>query len=256
MTSGPASTRIVAWRGIGRGTLLFILHQYIGTLGITILSAYLTAYVFDLLRVFGKSFPAKTMYWILTGTPYYPVQISLGLLLGWLIGRRVRHRAMLWVWILPLAYLSVAVVAIPTLVPNWIPPAYQAGVGESRWKHYFGWGCGGLHPCFDQAAITLLFYAAAAYTIGALLARKIPKRDRPASRRESWIFVIGGFLFVFISVFEWVQAIQQGWKAIYLGLVAMPLGIGAFLLLYAVFLRRRTLSSETATEPGPPRLDV
>ena len=115
----------------------------------------------------------------------------------------------------------------------------SAGIGESRWKHYFGWGCGGVHPCFDQAAITLLFYAAAAYSIGALLARKILKHRHLASRREFWTFVITGFIFVLISALELALTIRQGWKSIYLGVVMMPLAIGGFLILYAVLLRRR-----------------
>jgi hypothetical protein len=104
----------------------------IGTVGIDILAGFLVAYVFDALQFFGMQLPHKTMFWILTGTPYYPVQIGLGLLLGWSIGRRVQHRTMLWVWILPSIYLMYALIAIPALVPWLIPPEYQAGVGESR----------------------------------------------------------------------------------------------------------------------------
>ncbi len=249
MNRGEAFIRIADWRKLSRGVLFFILHQFISTLGIIVLAAYLTAYVFDVVHLFGRSFPSKTMYWILTGTPYYPVQFGVALLLGWLIGRRVQHRAMLWVWVLPLAYLTYAVIAIPTLVPNLIPPAYQAGIGESRLKHYFGWGCGGVHPCFDQAAITLLFYAAVAYSVGALLSRKVPKRHRPASRRDSWAFLTMGSIFLLVSVLELVRTLQYGWKWIYVGPVAMPAGIGTFLILYAATLRRQLLSGDTANEP-------
>ena len=230
MTRGDASAGISGWRKPVQGTLLFVFHQYFSTSGIIILAASLTAYIFDLLRLFRKPLPSTTMYWMLTGTPYYPIQISLGLLLGWLIGRRVQYRAMVWVWVLPFAYLSLALI----VSAQWIPPG-----GESRWKHYFGWGCGGMHPCFDQAAITLLFYAAAAYSVGALLARKMPKHRQLASRGELWTFLIAGFIFVLIFVLELELAIQQGWKSMYLDIVVMPLGIGAFLILYAVMLPSR-----------------
>ncbi len=73
-----------------------IVHQYIGTLGIDILAGFLVAYGFDVFQLFGKHFPPRIISWILTGTPYYPVQIGLGLVLGWSIGRRLQHRAMLW----------------------------------------------------------------------------------------------------------------------------------------------------------------
>jgi hypothetical protein len=45
--------------------------------------------------------------------------------------------------------------------------------------------------------------------------------------------------FVLIFVLELELAIQQGWKSMYLDIVVMPLGIGAFLILYAVMLRSR-----------------
>jgi hypothetical protein len=234
----------VSWRDLGKSAALFTLHQYIATLGIDILAGFMTGYIFDVLHLFGRTFPQKTMFWILTGTPYYPVQIVLGLLVGWVVGRRVRHRAMLWVWVLPAAYLTYALIAIPTLVPHWIPPAYQAGVGESRFKHYFGWGCGDVHPCFDQNAITVLFYIAAAYSIGALLARKIPSRSRPTGQREFWSSLSTGLVFLFLAVLELVLTIRQGWRGIYLGLVTTPAGIGAFLLLYA-FLQRNRIDSAT-----------
>jgi hypothetical protein len=234
------SARVVSWGNTGRGLASFALHQYIGTLGIDIFAGFLVAYVFDVLQFLGKHIPSKTMYWILTGTPYYPVQIGLALLLGWLIGRRVQHRAMLWVWVLPFAYLTYALIAIPTLVPQWIPPQYQAGVGESRWKHYFGWGCGGAHPCFDQNAITVLFYVAAAYSIGALLARKVPKRFRSNSPAEIWKSLTVAFIFLFVTVLEIVMTVRQGWKSSYLLLVVTPAGISAFMMLYAFMLHRQS----------------
>ena len=82
-------------RTVSKDAALFALHQYVGTLGIDVLAGYLTGYFFDVLRLFGKTFPQRTMFWILTGTPYYPVQIVLGVSVGWIVGRRAKHRAML-----------------------------------------------------------------------------------------------------------------------------------------------------------------
>jgi hypothetical protein len=222
-----------------------VLHQFIAYFGIVILASAMTAYVFDVIRLLGKPYPSKTMYWILSGTPYFPVQIGLGLALGWMIGRRVWHWAMLWVWVLPLARLVYAIFAIPTLAPNWIPPAFQAGIGESRWKHYFGWGCGGVRPCFDQNAFTEPFYCAVAYSVGALLARKLRKTP-PAIRKDSYLFLSTGIVFLLVGLLELVQTVQQGWKSYYLGIVAMPAAIGAFLVLYAFMLSRRFSAIRTA----------
>lgn len=240
MSTDKTSLRLVSGRKLIQGGVSFIVHQFIGTLGIDMFAGFLVAYGFDVLQLFGKQYPQKTMFWILTGTPYYPVQIGLGLLLGWSIGRRVQHRAILWVWILPLAYLTYALIAIPTLVPQLIPPEYQAGVGESRFKHYFGWGCGGVHPCFDQNAITVLFYIATAYSIGALLARKVPKRFRSNSPREVWRALTVALIFLFVAVLEMVLTVQHGWKSFYMPLVLTPAGISAFLTLYALKLHRQS----------------
>lgn len=233
----------IASRGrLVAGGVSFIVHQFISTSGIDIFAGFLVAYVFDVLRLFGMRFPQKVMFWILTGTPYYPVQIGLGLLLGWSIGRRVQHRTMLWVWIVPSIYLMYALIAIPTLVPrsNPFPQEWQAGVGESRFKHYFGWGCGAYHPCFDQAAITLFFYTAVAYSIGALLARKVPKRFRSHDVTEIWKSLIVAFIFLFFAVLEIVLTVRQGWKSSYLPLVVTPAGISALMLLYAQMLHRQS----------------
>ena len=226
--------------------LSFVLHQFIGTLGVDIFAGFLLGYCFDVIGLFGKHFPLRSMLWILTGTPYYPVQIGLGLLLGWSIGRRVQHKAMLWVWVLPFAYLVYAIIAIPTLVPHWIPPEYQAGVGESRFKHYFGWGCGEVHPCFDQNAITVLFYIAAAYSIGALLARKVPTRLPSNSPAEIWKSLTLGFVFLFVTVLEIVLTVRHRWKSSYLPLVVTPAGISAFMMLYAFMLHRQSPRSNSA----------
>jgi hypothetical protein len=246
VNTGGTSFETISSGKFGRGLIAFVVHQYIGTLGIVVLAGFLVAYVFDVLQLFGKHFPSHIMYRILTGTPYYPVQIGLGLLLGWSIGRRVQHRTMLWVWILPLAYLTYAIIAIPTLVPQWIPPEYQAGVGESRFKHYFGWGCGDVHPCFDQNAITVLFYVAAAYSIGALLAQKVPTRLPSNSPAEIWKSLALAFVFLFIAVLEIVLAVRQGWKSNYLPLVVTPAGIGTFMMLYAFMLHRQSPRSNSA----------
>lgn len=210
------------------------------------LAGLLTAYAFDVLSLLGKSFPAHTMFWMLTGTPYYPVQIGLALSLGWLIGRRVQHRAMVWVWVLPLGYLTYALIAIPTLVPRFIPPMYQAGIGESRFKHYFGWGCGASHPCFDQNAITVVFYIAAAYSIGAFLARRLWVPVRRNRRREFWMASMLAVVFGFVAIRESVLVLKQVWNVAYLPLVATPIAISAFLALYAVMLNRGTTSFKRA----------
>ena len=197
----------------------------------------------------GRPVSTKTLLWILTGTPFYPVQISVAFILGYLISRYTKHRVMLWVWVLPLAYLVYALIAIPTLVPQWIPPAYRAGVGESRFRHYFGWGCGP-HPCFDQNAITVLFYIAASYSIGALLARKIPDHNRRLRGIRFWGFIALAAMFLVAGSYEATLAVHQGWRWTYLSVIGVALGTGVYLILFAIALRRKTITPRSETGTG------
>jgi hypothetical protein len=162
-----------------KAVLFFFLHQAIGTLGVAIVAATLAFFSFGTLRPMNPHlFTARNASWLLTETPYYPLQILVGLWSGWLLSRRWPHRSMLWVWVLPLAFLCYTFVAIPTLVPEAVAEAFQAGVGQSRISHYFGWGCSIRNRCVDQLVVTMPFYASVSYSIVALVARKMPGRLR------------------------------------------------------------------------------
>lgn len=146
----------------------FLMHQLIATLGVAVTAGLLTGFAFDLLRWFGLPFPIDYMHWVLTGTPYYPIQIATGLISGVLLGRWLRHRAMLWVWVLPAVWLCYLLIALPTFTSQM--------AADNRFWHFFGWGCRPENRCFDQIGGTAPFYLAAAYSIGALLARRIGKK--------------------------------------------------------------------------------
>lgn len=146
-----------------KGFLLFLMHQLIGTIGVGVGALLLTGLAFDLLRLLGRHYTMGYSHWILTGTPYFPVQIVLALFLGWLLSRRFHHRSMLWVWILPTGILCCAFAVLPTVTSLTL---------QFRLSHFFGWGCRPENRCFDQIGVTLPFYIAVAYSAGALLARR------------------------------------------------------------------------------------
>jgi hypothetical protein len=123
-------------------------------------------------------FTTHNASWLLTGLPYFPAQVCLGVWSGYWLGSRLRHRAMIWVWVLPLIVLSYAVIAIPTMTPSLVPPKLRAGVGQSRLVHYFGHGCAATDRCTDQLGITMPFYASLSYSLEALLAWKLRGADR------------------------------------------------------------------------------
>jgi hypothetical protein len=224
-----------------RSLAWFTVHQFIGTYGIVFAVPWVMAFASDLPRLFGKSYPMAGIYWILTGTPYFPVQIAFGILLGFLIGRHFRHSVMRWVWVIPLAVLSYAVIAVPTFLPGFTPPDFQAGVGQSRLAHYFGWGCQPSNQCLDQVYVTLPFYVSLSYALGALLVQKVPERFRRPNPRNFWAYLIVGILFVIALLIESrdiVNAIRQTGNWSYLRVPAIAAGAGVFLILYAVLVRR------------------
>lgn len=237
--------------------LSFAAHQIISTWGVAVTVPWLVATGFDFIRLFGKTFPRQASYWILTETGFFPFQIAFALLLGWLLGSDLRRKSMLWVWVLPLAILGYAVAIVPTLTPFLAPPIMQAGINQSRLWHYFGWGCRPDRRCLDQILVTLPFYSAAAYSIGALLAPKMPSNYRTASAVRFWASLILGLVCLACAISLIIQAkhdqsllrqsIPNGmgglrWFVVCYELV--PLAVGGLLLFFADWMRRK---GETGT---------
>jgi|HubBroStandDraft_4_1064222.scaffolds.fasta_scaffold04803_6 hypothetical protein len=160
-----------------RGVLVFAMHQLIGTWGVGIAAAFLVFASFEILRPLSSSlFVSHNASILLTELHYFPMQIILALWTGWSFGRRFQHRAMLWVWVLPLLLLCYAVAAIPTLTPNmaFTSVIMQATGNHSSLSHYFGSGCRVENLCLDQLIITMPFYVSVSYSLGALFGRIYP----------------------------------------------------------------------------------
>ena len=131
------------------------LHQIMSTAGVLVLAGFLT---------FATSSAAQAR-WILTETPYFPVQIGLAFVIGFVLQGYLRHRLMLWVWLLPFLILSVSFILTP------LPFV-------SRIERYFDRGCRPEFRCFVQLAVTLPFYTAASYSFAAFLSRKLKRRSK------------------------------------------------------------------------------
>jgi hypothetical protein len=156
----------------------FGMHQFFGAWGVAVAATFLTDFMFTVVHLLGL--PLSNHYYgdLLTGLPFFPIQILLGLLAGWFVWKHFKHRVMLWVWVLPLLILCVAFVWVSTLTPGLTSIWLEAGVGQSRLSHYFGWGCRAKYSCYDQLEITMPFYVSLAYSLGAWLAAKMPDKSR------------------------------------------------------------------------------
>lgn len=152
--------------------LRFLAHLIVSTLGVGITAAALTYSVVLPLHQFFPSLGSRTVHWILTETPYFPVQIAVGLLWGFQLGRRYRHKVMLWTWTVP----ALSIVLLVLFAS--FPPAVVGGVEITGVEHFFGWACLPQNHCYEQVGLTLPLYAAVAYSLGAFLARVIPPTKR------------------------------------------------------------------------------
>jgi hypothetical protein len=164
--------------GTLRSIVIFAAHQFIGSLGVVYLSTFIVSMfggsLTTIYELFGHSFSAQPLHWIMTETPYFPIQVAIGMGLGWTLYRRLHHSSMLWAWVVPLLILLYAVIAIPA---SETASVFNQSEGiRSRLSHYFGWGCQLRDRCYDQILITLPSCAALAYSIGATLARKMESK--------------------------------------------------------------------------------
>jgi len=157
------NSRIVA-------VLVFIMHQVIATWCVSFFVAPVALAIFaGWVHLVGWTITRHQQGWILTQTPYFPVQIALALFLGWSLGGCLQHRSMLWVWVIPSVIQSIIVAAFPW-IGQMVIQQYWYLSSSSRLSHFFGWGCRLENHCLDQLFTTLPFYCAAAYSVGAWVA--------------------------------------------------------------------------------------
>ena len=229
-------------RSLLKSGLTFGLHQFIGMYGIPYTAPVVFSLAFKFLWLFDHNYPTKPFYFVLSENPYFPVQIIFGLILGWLLGRVLRHRSMVWVWVLPLAILCYHVATASVLIPASV--LTRPGIGQSRFSHYFGWGCRPADQCLDQLLITMPFYASLAYSLGAVLARRTLGYACSQSKRHFRAVTVSGIIVLAASVIDLAVSTQHsGWHNLYLLLTVTPTGLAALLLYVGSTFHRQPASS-------------
>jgi hypothetical protein len=258
-----ATTRKVREASRTNHVILFVAHQLVATLGVLVVAPYVTNFFRDVLSAFGWVIQKNEVSWILTETPYFPMQLFLAFSLGWLLGRHFRHRSMLWVWILPLVILISVVVAFPA-IGQLALARYASLSSPSRLSHFFGWGCQPKNRCLDQVVITLPFYSAAAYSLGATVARKLGGPDyikefiERVNLKRTVVFVgVPYYCCELVSNFNYVRglAFSQTWVglSLYFGIALLESAVVTFLFVALTGLVCRLLflkESEKASFRG------
>jgi hypothetical protein len=154
------------------GVFTFISHQITSTIVLPAVIGDLTVVVVSILRSLHVPLSNKSASWILTETPYFPLQIAGAWLFGFVCERYWKHRSMLWVWVLPAAALVLAGLFTSSLERLGGPSNNQ-----SHFANFFGWSCLPQNHCLLQVAFTMPLYSAVAYSLGALLSRKRHSRS-------------------------------------------------------------------------------
>jgi hypothetical protein len=228
-----------------KSVLTFVLHQFIATYGVSFTAPVVFSLGFKILYLFGHTYPRRDFYSIVSETPYFPVQIVFALVLGWLLGRSLQHRVMLWLWVLPLLVLCYEMIAVPLPVSEKTSILAGSFPGGSLLSHYFGWGCRPANHCFDQVLITLPFYSALAYSIGTFLARTRAEASQFPNRKLFLGVAATGSVIVLAIIVDLIVSIQQtGWHRTYWLILVTPVGLGTYLLVVASTIRRQMIAIE------------
>ncbi|MGB2624285.1 MAG: hypothetical protein WA857_16685 [Candidatus Acidiferrum sp.] len=229
-----------------RGTYLaksagaFVLHEFIAMYGIPFTAPLVFSLGFKLLYLSGQTYPSQTFYSIVSETPYFPVQIVFAAILGWLLGRSLSHRSILWVWVLPSAILCYAFFtgAIVDFGPSSV--LARRFSTQARISHFFGWGCRPEAHCLDQLLVTMPFYTSLVYSAGAFVARKMAPLVPISNRKLYAATMLAGLIIILAIVVDLIISTKQsGWQRAYWLILATPVGLGAYLLYVGSTIRRQ-----------------
>ena len=159
----PGNSKVVA-------ILTFLLHQLISTVIIFVTATLAVGFIADFLRMIGFTiFPAFIHAASLP--PYFPAKILWGFFLGWSLGGFLRHRVMVWVWVIPALVFGFVYFSFPNCPLDWFRNACLDS--PSARTLFFGSNCAPGASCLYQVWFTFPFLAAVAYSLGALIARRM-----------------------------------------------------------------------------------
>ena len=236
-TNLAAATRAPGSQSAMKRSLILVMHQFFATMGALLLAGLLTGVVLDIPRIWGHVFPVGDVRRVLLmASPFYPIQIVVGLLWGWLIWAQFRHRAMFWVWVFPLFSLVIGLLSIPTYTSEIVP---DAALSTYPWfSRFFGYDCRSEGRCLEQLGFTLPFYTAVAYSAGAWWAFRFPARSRLVEKIAFSIITALGVLILGDTIFG--VARYSGRQPLWLFILAgAVMGVTGMCLIWFAFRMRR-----------------
>lgn len=222
--------------------LVIVMHQVLATLGVPFWALVLTSIAFGIPRLWGHVFRMSDLRGVLLAAPYYPIQIIVGLFGGWLVWRQSRHRIMLWVWVFPLVALILGILDDLTRSFD-LRPGFFALNFRITLMRFFGSQCRLEDRCFNQIGLSLPFYTAVAYAIGAWLALRFPIRSRLLNRIVNLTVIGVGILILANTVWESIGDLstnqQWPWWAVLLG-GSFEASMGVCLIIFGMRMGRES----------------
>lgn len=217
--------------------LILIMHQVLATLGVVLWAGVLISAALSIPTFWGHSFFLSELRKVLQATPYYPAEVVVGFLWGWLVWRQFQHRAMLWVWVFPLVTLILGIADDLTRTSE-LYPGFLGLDFRITLARFFGRSCRLEDHCFDQIGMTMPFYAAVSYAIGAWFALRFPIRSRLWWRIINTA-VMGIGIFVLADTLEGVIRQFRLWPWwLILFATALEAMMGACLIAFGVRMSR------------------
>src|SRR5258708_7185591 len=93
----------------------FLIHQFLATWGLFIAVPMVFAFILEAGLRFGLRIYMNQIDWVLYGTPFFPLHVIMGLIVGWVLGGTLREKSMLWVWVLPFVSLCTSHLGFPLI---------------------------------------------------------------------------------------------------------------------------------------------
>jgi hypothetical protein len=152
------------------GVLVFLMHQVIATWIIFFTANTAIGIAADFPRIIDIRIHHSFITSV-TRPPYFPAQTVWAFFIGWSLGGFLRHRTMLWVWVVPSVVLGWLFIQFPNCPVLLFTNACLDS--PSAYSHFFGRNCTPGRSCLYQLYFTFPFLVAAAYSLGALLARRM-----------------------------------------------------------------------------------
>jgi hypothetical protein len=237
MVQSRGAGALPAGKSVVSRALILVVHQVLATLGVVLWAGVLAASVLTVPQLWGQVFHTTDLRRVLLASPFYPFQIIVGLLWGWLVWRQFQHRAMLWVWVFPFITLTLGILDDLTRTSNLYPGAIGLDFRITMMR-FFGSACRLEDHCFSQIGMTLPFYSGLSYAAGAWLALRFPIRSRLSSRIVDMAVIALG---IFILVDTLAGVIREfrlwhSWLVLLAG--AFEAAMGACLIVFGVRMRR------------------